>query len=64
MKLARTITDEELSTILADLRMLQTAVEIGRLPLHIEKIATEHGARFVCDPSEIDRLCQELNCET
>lgn len=53
------ITEIELNTILAGLRLLQTT---SFLPCDVDRIATGDGEHRVMDDDDIDELAERLNC--
>jgi hypothetical protein len=58
----KSLSNEELDLILAALRLWQ-ATQIGcGVPEEFVAVATEHGRRFIDEPTEIDGLCERLNC--
>lgn len=57
-----TLSDREISTILAGLRSYQRDMEYGYVVRAVEVIANDDGFIDPMDTTEIDELCIKLNC--
>jgi hypothetical protein len=54
------VTPREFDAILGGLRALQHLMHRNQLPGEIQAIVSDHGHGL--SPTEIDELCQRLNC--
>lgn len=53
--------DRIVSTLLAALRLYQSILEAGQIPLEIAMIAGDCNGRPPLDSDEIEVLCEEIN---
>ena len=55
------LTNPEIGTILAALRLYQRRLLRGGIPVEIDDLATDGGEHDALTAEEIDRLCERIN---